>query len=139
MFAPDEIQLWDSGIFISLRTADGFYTDIFQFWVRALFCFCENTSSKLSFRTITPSIDCRPIPPQEFKQYLLSLVQTHIPNMQGEIDLSPISIAQLQKRTYSQTYLIGNNHGVETGVCESDWVYLAYFHQRKDRIPAKHG
>jgi hypothetical protein len=132
MFTSAENATWDSGVFISFAR-DGFYKDIFDFWVRALNCFAENMANNLVYRSLEPFVSCQPISPEEFRENLLALVQSHrLGNMYKELgwDVSAVSCAELQKRIFGGSYRILTNHDIESSVSESNGVYLAYFHQK---------
>jgi hypothetical protein len=132
MFTPDEHTVWDSGVFTSTCQSELFYTDIFQFWVRALFCFSEEMADHFLFQSVAPLIACRQIPPKEFERNLLALVHQHMADKSHrEMESFSESYTELQKCSFSDSYVVLNGPDVESSVAESGGEYIAYFHRTK--------
>jgi hypothetical protein len=132
MFSPDENSLWDSGVFISISQSQGFYKDIFQFWVRALFCFFEGMADNTLLQSVAPFVACKEISPKEFEQKLLTLVRQHVVDKHNrEKESFSVSQIELQKRLYQKSYFVLGGSDIESSVAESDGEYIAYFHRIK--------
>ena len=137
MFSPDKNCVWDSGVFISTNQSKGFYTDVFQFWVRAYFCFCEHFFEKmvgdLTFQSAETQVNCQQIPTVEFVSGLLKLVKQHLADMGNrEADSFPESFSSLQERSFSNAFLVLDSSDIQSSVAESDGEFIAYFHLTKN-------
>src|SRR5580704_4219747 len=128
MLSPDKNSLWDSGVFISISQSQDFYKDIFQFWVRALFCFFENMADNSALQSVTPFVACEQISTKEFEQSLLELIGNHIVDRNAQFE-----VAKFQNLSFSKSYLILHGSEIESSVAELsgkfDGEYIAHFHQ----------
>jgi hypothetical protein len=130
MFSSDKNSLWDLGIFISTAQSENFYTDIFQFWIRSLFCFFENMADYSTLQSVAPFVVCEKISKREFEQNFLKLISKHVIDRNAHFD-----VAEFQKLSFSKSYLILHGSEIESSVAELegkfDGEYIAYFHQTK--------
>jgi hypothetical protein len=132
MLSPDEQAPWDSGVFVSTRQSEGFYTDIFQFWVRTLFCFFEEIRHNSSMNSVAPFVICKQMLPIGFERNLIALLHQHIASeTHRERQSFPESFIELEKRTFSESYAVLDCPDLESAVAESDGEYIAYFHRIK--------
>jgi hypothetical protein len=123
-----QAPIWDSAILISTGQAKHFYTDIFQFWVRAFFCFVEDIQAGPLFDSVIPSIDCRPISPEEFQHDYVALIRQR--NMDPsfiESQQYPQTFVELEKRTFKEPYTVLHRPDIKSAVTHSNGEYLAYF------------
>lgn len=112
----------DTGIFISANQSENYYSDIFQFWVRAFFCFVENTGLDDNFKQAIPNIDCIDIANERFEKEYKELISEHVPETNAQFTL-----AELEKRKFGKAYMVLNTADFKSAVAESDGEYLAYF------------
>ena len=135
MLSPDSNTHWDSGVFISTGQSKKFYKDIFHFWVRALFCFVENMAcapNSLPIESFSPFVKCQQISSEEFRGKLSALVSQHIEDQSHRGTGCPKFQIELQKRSFSKSYMVLNDSNFESSVAESDGEYVAYFHRIKN-------
>jgi hypothetical protein len=123
-----QVPNWDSAVILSTGQSKNFYTDIFQFWVRAFFCFVEDTQDGSLFRDMIPFIVCRKISTKEFKQNYLSLLKQRI---QDEAFLErqkyPKTYIELEKRSFSDTYAVINHSNFKSSVASSEGEFATFF------------
>ena len=131
LYSPGKSLLYDSEVFISTRQSASFYKDIFQFWVRALFCFSEDMSDSLLFMPITPFVACRQITPNEFRNSLHALIDHHIEDQTRREAGYPEFHVEIKKRLFSNSYSVVSYPDLESSVAESDGEFVAYFHRIK--------
>ncbi|MCC7037179.1 MAG: hypothetical protein IT560_07700, partial [Alphaproteobacteria bacterium] len=70
MLSPrgNPLTIPDTGIFISTKQSENYYSDIFQFWVRAFFCFGENTGLWDVYEGANSNINCIDISADRFEK-----------------------------------------------------------------------
>jgi hypothetical protein len=138
LYSPGKSLLYDSEVFISTRQSENFYKDIFQFWVRALFCFSEDMSDRLLFMPIAPLVACRQITPKEFQESLHGLIDHHIEDQTRREAGYPEFHIEIKKRSFSRSYSVLNHPDLESSVAESEGEFIAYFHRTKNcSLPAQ--
>lgn len=118
----------DAGIFISTRQSDRYYSDIFQFWVRAFFCFVEDLWLGGFFDLAAAWVDCRQITSEEFRTAYLELIHSRTPDERfAEIQVNPKLRIELENRTFFEAYVVLDRPNIRSAVAASDGEYVAYF------------
>jgi hypothetical protein len=127
--APGEYPpVWDSAIFLSTEQSKGFYSDIFQFWVRAFFCFVEDTRTGSMFHDIIPFIVCREISSEEFRRHFFELLhERRADESFTERQAYPETRVELEKRSFWHPYIVLERPNIKSSVAYSDGEYVTYF------------
>lgn len=126
MLSPrgNPLTIPDTGIFISTKQSENYYSDIFQFWVRAFFCFGENTGLWDVYEGANSNINCIDISADRFEKEYKDLLTRYVPPTFWP------SIVELENRTFNKAYLVLDTAVIKSAVAESDGEYLAYFETR---------
>jgi hypothetical protein len=118
----------DAEILISNRQSEQFYTDIFHFWVRAFFFFTEDMWLGPLFDEVIPFIGCKKISVEKFSEDYHWLLNSRIKDDHfQECQARPQSYVEIDKRTFSEAYMILDRNSIKSAVAESDGEYVAYF------------
>jgi hypothetical protein len=121
--------IWDAAVYISTKQAEKFYSDVFHFWVRAFFCFAEDMELGSLFQEVVPFIECNEITPEEFRRNYFALLHQRVQEASFiEAQKYPETYTELEKRSFSHSYVILDHPNVKSCVAGSDGEYLAYFH-----------
>jgi hypothetical protein len=134
MVPNNQNPIWDSAIFVSTKQSAKFYSDLFQFWVRAFFFFVEDMRLGSLFLDVIPFVACKPISAEEFQRnYLTLLHQRVLDSSFTEAQGSPTRV-ELEKRSFSDAYVVLNSPAIKSCAACSDREYVAYF----QTIPEAH-
>ena len=127
--------IWDAGVFISDEQAGKFYSDIFHFWVRSFFCFVEDLWLGSMLQDRAPDIICTPISPDEFRIHYLKLLHERCLSPDFiETQEFPGTYTELEKRSFTNAYIILDLPNIKSSVANSDGEYLAYFHIKPGKL-----
>jgi hypothetical protein len=119
---------WDAAIVISTRQSEIFYSDIFQFWVRALFFFIEDIRAGWVFQELAPLVKTQKISSAEFERNYLALVNDRTPDEHFVENQSyPESYVKLENRTFVDPYVIVDLCWFKSSIACSDGEYIACF------------
>jgi hypothetical protein len=128
MSSHSQQPIWDAAVFISTKQAEKFYSDAFHFWVRAFFCFAEDMTLGSLFQEMVPYIACNEISTEEFRRKYLTLLHQRVQEESFlEAQKYPETYTELEKRSFSGSYVILDHPNIKSGVAGSDGEYLAYF------------
>jgi hypothetical protein len=120
--------IWDSAIVISTEQTTAFYSDMFQFWVRALYSFTEDVRAGSLFQNVSRIINCQPITPQEFRINYFDLLNNRVQDEAfKERQRYPKTYLELEKRSFENPIAVLNQSDIRSAVAESDGEYIAYF------------
>lgn len=125
---PNVSQTKNIGIAISMDQKNNFYPNIFVFWVRALFCFSEDTVDYDLFWDFKDVISCYQVAPTEFRQTLFALGTEINPELllNGTESLFSSGI-KLDSLFYSDSFRLLNHPAMQSAAAIADGEYLAYF------------
>lgn len=125
---PTKQPKWDMAVYLSTDQSNSFYSDVFQFWVRALFCFNEDLWLGSMFKDIVPDIDCRSMSAQQFEDDLVALLGERVlaPKHLEESSLLEV-VSKFRERTYTDAYSVVSRPGIKSAVASSDGEYIVYF------------
>jgi len=124
----DQQRIIDAGIFISTKQSEGFYSDIFHFWVRAFFFFVEDMNLGIFFQDAIPLIECKEISTSEFRNNYFALFEKRKPGFFFiENQQNPQTYIEINNRTFSKAYIVLDRPNIKSAVASSDGEYVAYF------------
>lgn len=114
------------GIAVYKKSCDQFYPDIWTFWVRAFFCFIEDTWSGDLFTN--KSINCREVSIMDFRENLFAGIgEIGSQNMlSGAIPLAASGI-NLDKLVFSEAWQLFGDFPLQSAVADAGTEYIAYF------------
>jgi hypothetical protein len=126
---------WDSGIFISIKQSEKYYSDIYQFWVRAFFCFIEDVQKGALFKQVVPSITCNEVSSEYFEYEYHKLLQQSIKTSTFiEHQNYPDTYVEVEKRKFTSAHIILSRLDIKSAVANSDGEFVAYFITRKSLL-----
>ncbi|MEX2297156.1 MAG: hypothetical protein WD715_07080 [Dongiaceae bacterium] len=119
---------WDAGIYVSTSQSTGFYADIFEFWVRALHCFVEDTQLGSLFHSVVPDLLCQEMPPSIFRDRCLSLLHARKADAAFiERQSFPQTRIELEDRRFDSAWLIIDRPDFRSAVAQTEGEFLAFF------------
>lgn len=130
LFAESEKRQpeWSSAIFVSTRQLENFYSDIFQFWVRAFFCFVEDIQAGSLFIDAIPFIRCKKIYIDDFMQNYFSILhQKSADKLFVEQQAYHKTYIELEKRSFSDPYVVLIHPSIKSSIAYSNGEYVAFF------------
>jgi len=120
--------IWDARIYISTQQSTNYYADIFHFWVRSFYDFCGDMRLGSLFTESASSALCKENSIEEFQTAYYSLLHNHIKDEYfQECQAYPQSYIEIDKRTFSQAYIVLDRPDIKSAVASSDGEYVAYF------------
>jgi hypothetical protein len=118
----------DSCVFFSTKQSEHYYSDIFHFWVRAFFCFAEDMWLGTFFEEAAALVDCRQMAPAQFEASYLELIHSRtLDSNFVEMQSDPRLRIELEKRTFSEAYVVLDQPTIKSAVAASDGEFVAYF------------
>lgn len=105
-----------------------FYEDDLTFWVRACFCFSEDTGEYKLLQEIAPLIDCQCITPQKFTTDLLAAIDRYGDDRLKEGD-TPLSSLGLFSGAFqcSDAFQVLDSGGMTSALAKTGDEFIAYF------------
>ena len=126
---PSRRPTWDAGIYISTQQSNEFYRDIFEFWVRALFCFVEDAYLGDAFQKAIPVVQCTNISATAFSTQYYSLLDQRLAD-EGfrESQQYPQTYIELRNRKFTKCVrMVGTLIRLKSDVSHSDGEFVSYF------------
>ncbi len=126
---PDPSSSFYVGVMISTEQKHRrFYEDIFAFWVRACFCFSEDTGEYKLLQEAAPLIDCQCITPQKFTMHLLAAIDRYGDDRLKEGD-TPLSSLGLFSGAFqcSDAFQVLDSGGMTSALAKTGDEFIAYF------------
>jgi len=124
---PGNEPNWNAGVFIAGKQKRNSYADIFQFWVRAFFCFSENIWEGSLLWDIRPFIECHEVSSQEFQKEYYALIEARIPD-DFFANGRPLSeaLTELHKVHFSNCYRVLNKPDIKSMVAKSGEEFICF-------------
>ena len=119
---------WNAGLFISTGQAEGFYSDEFHFWVRAFYCFVEDTARGALFSDAARYVSCKEVPVDNFRNEYIRLFKSGTPaDSFLEAQSFPQSRIEFIHRSFERAYSVLDCPHIKSALALSEGEYVAYF------------
>lgn len=115
---PD--KTWDAGIFITTRQSERFYSNEFEFWVHAFYCFVEKAPLGSLFSDMEPFVVCKRISVEQFQKAYSELIEKRKSSQETRV--------KIKDRSFTKPYVMLNHPNIKSGLASSEGEYVAFFH-----------
>jgi hypothetical protein len=120
--------IWHSAIYVSMDAEPDFYDNIFEFWVRAYFCFVEDFVLGYVFLEYANKVKCTSISKKNFKEQYSKVLNSGTPETSfSERQMYAETYVELEKRDFSDAYEMINTPYLKSYTAYSDGNYMAFF------------
>ncbi len=107
-----------------------FYPNFFVFWVKALYCYSEDTEDYNLLWNFKEAIRCYSIAPDEFQHSLLALsAEINAQSLLNGTESLFSSGKKLDSLFYSDSFILLNHPALQSAAAIADGEYLAYFNR----------